>query len=144
MTDVMKFMKGHHQEGSLWLNLSYHEKSVPMTNLKNIIQVGSLSKVHYIRLQNNVISWVWKPTCNKPWSAKKQVDRSQELLIVEKSFCTQFSCKEVGFEGISCRFSEIWTGNRSKTRKNEKKLSPFFRGPHFSEMAYHTISTFGA
>ena len=65
---------------------------------------------------------------NVTWSAKNQVDRSQELLIVEKSFCTQFSCKEVGFEGISGRFSEIWTGNWSKTRKTEKKLSPFFQG----------------
>ena len=31
----MKLMKGHHQEVSLWLNLSYHGRTAPMTSFSD-------------------------------------------------------------------------------------------------------------
>ena len=96
------------------------------------IQHQKLSTRRYFHVLNSIqnqIVHVLKPTDSElwtikkvTWSAKNRVTISQEVLIVEKSFCTQFFIRKKRILGI---FHDVFHQYRWKISQNRVKKSVF-------------------
>ena len=150
--DKINWATGSLLGGALsWILLHQRSHIKRKTFSSKYTQVGSLSKVYYIRIQNHIISWVWKPACNKLWMILKSHVISQKpgchisgTTYRRKIVLYSIFVQRSRFWGYFLSFFRNMNRKLVKNKKNWKKAIAFFSGgPHCSEMAYHAISTFG-